>query len=155
MRGDDVLTDAAGSWQGRNAFRLMPTDEPFSAEATAEVATTDAGSTLTYTWLHPMDGPQSGRLDLDVEGGARWQDTWHQGDPQSLDPIVDAGADTDPDTVGYEYLYEGDWRWQLWLTREDDALRLRMVNVVPASALPEGQIMDPYNAMDLILRATR
>src|SRR5262249_39243072 len=75
----------AGRWRGTNGFRLMPNDELSEAAATAELSLAAAGYDLvvTYTWVHPDDGPQEGVLLVgspDDDGGvtAAWGDSWHQ-----------------------------------------------------------------------------
>ena len=58
------LAHLAGSWAGTNGFRLMPTDALFDAPATASVTTVAGGHAVvvTYTWVHPQDGPQGGTM---------------------------------------------------------------------------------------------
>src|SRR3954447_24879218 len=54
----------AGTWTGSNGFRLMPTDDLYDAPATAALSTAAGGHDLvvSYTWAHPVDGPQDGVL---------------------------------------------------------------------------------------------
>jgi hypothetical protein len=131
----------------------MPTDEPHSAPATAEVALA-AGGNLTqvaYTWSHPQDGEQTGLLVLGQgeEPGAvvaLWGDSWHQApEPRWLTGREDQAVVS----VGYEYA-EG-WEWTITVDSSDTgALRLRMDNVVPESAAGEGQA-GAYWAMEAVL----
>jgi hypothetical protein len=74
----------AGSWTGANAFTLMPDDPAVPLESSLRVAeVAGCALTLSYTWVHPDDGPQEGFLFV-FEGEqapqvqAVWLDTWHQ-----------------------------------------------------------------------------
>ena len=53
-----------GAWRGTSRFRMMPTDEFQESPAPALVTTVAGGNAvvLTYTWVHPEDGPQEGVL---------------------------------------------------------------------------------------------
>jgi hypothetical protein len=119
-----ALSDHAGSWTGTNEFRLMPTDPPHEAAATAEVSPAAAGqlTSIAYTWTHPEDGEQDGLLvvgpDDESEGVvALWGDSWHQ----SPAPKVLTGSVGDRG-IQLSYLYGGDWRWEI--TRPDRPGRL-------------------------------
>lgn len=148
------LAQHMGSWSGTNGFRLMPTDPPHDAPATAEVSVAAAGhlTAIAYTWSHPQDGEQDGLLVIgpDDSGGviALWGDSWHQSpEPKVLVGTIDDGTIT----VGYEY--GGDWRWQITVDPGDpEALGLRMDNVVPESAATDIVVAGPYAAMAAHLR---
>jgi hypothetical protein len=142
------LQSAVGSWHGTNAFRLMPTDEPYSAPASATV-TAEPGDaiSLRYTWVHAADGEQRGLLVLadagDGRAAALWVDTWHQPTARTVE------FDARPDGVTtFEYVYADVWRWQVEVVAEPD-LRLTMRNVVPD--LGEGHV-GPYDAMVMSLQ---
>jgi hypothetical protein len=149
-----ALSDHAGSWTGTNEFRLMPTDPPHEAAATAEVSPAAAGqlTSIAYTWTHPEDGEQDGLLvvgpDDESEGVvALWGDSWHQ----SPAPKVLTGSVGDRG-IQLSYLYGGNWRWEITVDPTDpDALYLRMDNVVPESADPGG-FAGAYPAMETRLR---
>src|SRR5690554_1268207 len=126
-----------GTWQGSNAFRLMPTDPAHTARAGATVLRAAGGNlaTITYNWTHPVDGVQSGLLVVGPgeEAGtvaAFWGDSWHQHpSPRMLHGTADGGVID----VGYEY--EAGWRWRIIVDLSDEtALLLRMDNVIPESA---------------------
>ena len=149
------LADHAGSWTGTNTFRLMPTDEPFEAPFTASVSLAAGGNiaTIAYTWSHPADGAQDGFLVVgpDEEPAAAvafWGDSWHQAPaPKAFHGAIDGPVTT----VGYEYA--GDWRWEIIIDASAaDALALRMDNIVPASAVPDGTGPVRYAAMITNLR---
>lgn len=142
------LLSAAGSWHGTNAFRLMPTDEPSVAPATATV-TTEPGDaiSLRYVWVHATDGEQRGLLVLADAGEGRvatlWIDTWHQPTARVVE------SDARPDgTVWFEYVYGDVWRWQVEVQAEP-GLRITMRNVVPD--MGEGPV-DPYETMVMSLQ---
>jgi len=145
-----ALIEAVGAWAGSNGFRLMPSDPLHEAPATAEVTTAAGGNlvAITYTWSHPTDGAQDGLLVVGTaeDPGAAtafWGDSWHQ----SPTPRACVGTfDGDTVTVGYEY--EAGWRWQITVDPIDTAnLQLRMDNVIPADAVPDGVTAGPYPAM--------
>ena len=117
-----------GDLTGTCAFRLMPTDDLADAPSRLSVSDVAAGraSLLTYTWVHPDDGEQTGTLVLgrpDDEGvlSAAWVDSWHQ-------PTVALLTGRDG-TVGYEYA-EG-WRWEVEVTVGPGDVSMAMYNVVP------------------------
>lgn len=152
-----LCADHRGSWVGTNRFRLMPDDAPAESEATAELSL-GAGenvAVLRYSWAHPGDGVQEGVLmigsgaDPDVAVGL-WGDSWHQkpGAAELRGSFADSSV-----TVGYSYA-EG-WEWRITISVEDpDVLRLRMDNVVPASASAASGAAEgvTYWAMDAELR---
>ena len=149
------LPDHAGSWIGTNAFRLMPTDTPHAAAATADVSTAAAGNLtiIAYTWSHPDDGAQDGLLVVGPSGEAPgavafWADSWHQ----QPDPVVMPG-EVQGRLLTVSYAYGGDWRWQVTVDGTDlDALTIRMDNIVPESAVGEEGAAGAYSAMVTELR---
>ena len=151
------LADLAGAWIGTNGFRLMPTDSPHVAAATADVSTAAAGhlTKIAYTWSHPDDGAQDGLLVVGPRGDAPgavafWGDSWHQ----QPDPVVLPGELQDGVLV-VSYEYGGDWRWQITVDATDpEVLTLRMDNIVPQSAAGEGGFAGAYSAMVTELRRT-
>ena len=142
------LRDAVGAWHGTNAFRLMPTDEPYSAPATVTVVAEPGDAvSIRYTWVHPADGEQRGLLVLADAGEERiaalWIDTWHQPTARAVE------SEASPDGgAGLEYVYADVWRWQVEV-HADPNLRITMRNVVPD--LGEGHV-GPYEAMVMNLR---
>jgi hypothetical protein len=138
-----------GSWTGTNEFRLMPTDPPHAAVARADVSCAAAGglTTIAYTWTHPDDAEQDGLLVLGPDDDpdsviALWGDSWHQ----SPAAKVLVGA-IDGRQVRLDYQYADDWRWLITVDATDpEVLYLRMDNVVPESAAPDGGA-GPYPAM--------
>ena len=151
------LSDRSGAWSGTNGFRLMPSDPFHQAPATAvvSVAAGRCMAAIAYTWSHPEDGDQDGLLVLgetDEPGRvtAFWGDSWHQSPAPRLCP---GGVDGGVIAVGYEYA--AGWRWEIVVDPSDPAaLRLRMDNVVPDDADPEGATGGPYPAMVMELRPT-
>lgn len=147
-----MTTTAAGhtgSWTGTNAFRLMPSDPPFTVAATATLEAGAGGHvlTLTYAWTHPDDGPQEGLLTLgpqaDGSAVALWGDSWHQ-TPQAQ--VLQGSTAAGVWTVGYEYVPR-QWGWRVVLDlSEAGVLRLRMDNVCLTGEA------EPYPAMDATLR---
>lgn len=137
------------TWTGSNAFRLLPTDSPHVAVASAELTVGAGGNllSLTYTWLHPDDGAQDGLLVLGPgphgSAVALWGDSWHQKpEAQVLTGSVVEGVWT----VGYEYV-PGQWSWRVVVDASaDEELFVLMENV----AL--GGDERPYAAMDLRVR---
>ena len=149
------LSGHHGSWTGTNRFRLMPTDEPHSAAATAvvSVAAGENVAVIAYTWSHPKDGAQEGLLMIapDEEPDrlvALWGDSWHQA------PAGRALAGAIADGVGtVGASYGGDWQWTITVDPSDPALlRVRMDNVVPQSAATEEHSAGAYWAMATELR---
>ena len=149
------LVGHADSWAGSNAFRLMPTDEPHRAPASATVSVAAGGllAAVAYTWSHPQDGAQEGLLVVGTDeqperAVALWGDSWHQSPAsKSLSGTVDDG------TVTVGYTYGGDWEWRIVLDATDpESLGLRMDNVVPASAAAGVHAAGAYWAMDARLR---
>lgn len=138
----------AGTWQGTNAFRLMPSDEPATAPLTLVVSAPGALLQIAYVWQHPVYGAAQGSLAVgpaEQDGDALlavWRDTWHQPQAQVLRGAATASGLT------LEYFYEADWTWRLILEQpEAGALDLRMVNVVPASVTgAEGLAYDAMSA---------
>lgn len=152
----DVLRSHTGSWTGTNRFRLMPTDEPYAAAATAQLDLGARGTlaVVRYTWTHEEAGPQDGLLVIgrqETAGAAvaLWGDSWHQAPAAAS---LSGAADDTGVTLGYAY---GDgWQWRVVLDVTDPRLlRLRMDNVVPASAVPGGEPL-AYWAMDAELHRT-
>jgi hypothetical protein len=152
-----ALIEAVGAWAGSNGFQLMPSDPLHEAPAKAEVSTAAGGDlvAIAYAWSHPADGAQDGLLVVGAaeDPGAAtafWGDSWHQSPtPRACLGTIDGGVVT----VGYEY--EAGWRWQIIVDPTDPAvLRLRMDNVIPQDAVPEGATAGPYPAMVTELRRT-
>ena len=122
------LGDGAGSY----AFRLLPTDEFDGGESRVSVDLAAAGRAVivSYTWGHPVDGPQAGTLLLGVpdEDGAvsaAWVDSWHQRSVVALTGTrTAAGAE-----VAYEYA--PGWTWEIEVVVEAGSLALVMRNAVP------------------------
>ena len=84
---DVPLGDGAGSY----AFRLLPDDHFDEGASTVAVDAAASGRAVlvSYTWVHPVDGPQTGTLLLGVPGedgavSAAWVDSWHQRDVVAL-----------------------------------------------------------------------
>ncbi len=145
----DGLSSAVGSWQGTNAFRLMPTDDPYSAPASATVTAEPGGAvSIRYTWSHPEDGAQEGLLVVaPAEGGrlvALWLDTWHQPEARTSE----APARPDGGAL-FEYVYAKVWGWQIEVLPEGGRLLLVMRNVVPDQR--DGSFSGPYDAMRMTL----
>jgi hypothetical protein len=134
----------------------MPTDEPYAASATAEVSVAAGGhlAVIAYTWSHREDGGQDGLLVIGPDEApgkvaALWGDSWHQAPAARL---LHGAIDGAVITVGASYA-EG-WDWNISVDATDaGSLRLRMDNVVPASAAAaQGQQGGAYWAMDAELR---
>jgi hypothetical protein len=155
----DALARNAGTWQGTNGFRLMPTDDLVTAPATATVTVAAGGHLVTvgYTWRHPEDGEQQGLLVLghgDEEAGpdhatAFWADSWHQQAARAMDGSV---GSADNHTLTFEYDYGGGWLWRVQLAATVHGLALRMLNVVPESAVPDASSAGAYEAMVMDLQ---
>jgi hypothetical protein len=144
----------AGNWRGTNGFRLMPTDELQEAPATAVVTTAAGGHdvVLTYTWIHPDDGPQDGVLlvgspdEQQQAVDAAWGDSWHQ-KPSILmfsGTLVDGRLEVIAD-------YGGGWKWMITLEGENQLL-LTMHNVVPDELATDEVSAGPYPVMVAELR---
>ncbi|MDF2146687.1 hypothetical protein [Knoellia sp. p5-6-4] len=154
----DALARTAGTWQGTNGFRLMPTDGLFTAPATASVAVAAGGHLVMvgYTWRHPDDGEQQGLLVVghgdDAAEPARatllWADSWHQQAARAVDGSADG------ETLAFEYDYGGGWRWRVQVSPADHELAVRMLNVVPESADTGTPPVGAYEAMVMDLRRT-
>jgi hypothetical protein len=128
----------------------MPTDELYEAAATAEVLVAAAGHdlVLSYTWLHPADGPQDGVLLVgspDDAGHvtAAWGDSWHQKPAilvltgSLIERVLELAAD-----------YGGGWRWLISVDgRHDDRLILTMHNVIPDEHATVQEPAGPYPVM--------
>ena len=146
----DVLAGHAGSFSGSSAFRMMPTDEPHTAPATAQVSLAAGGNLalLSYTWVHAADGEQSGLLVLGRGGDensavAMWSDTWHQAPAATW-----LQGEIEGTTVTVSYSYAEGWEWIISVDAgQADTLRLQMDNVVPDSPGPEGRAGGRYWAM--------
>ncbi len=131
---------APRSRAGTCAFRLMPTDDLADAPSTLSVEEAAAGraTVLTYTWLHPDDGAQSGTLLLGLPAddgavAAAWVDSWHQRDVVLLTGTCRAGMTS----VGYDYA--PGWRWEIDVVVEAAALSMVMRTRVPeADGSPAG-----------------
>jgi hypothetical protein len=151
----DALARAADTWQGTNGFRLMPTDDLFTAPATAAVTVAAGGHLVTvgYTWRHPDDGEQQGLLVVghgDDEAGPAsavgfWADSWHQQAARALDGSADG------ERLAFEYDYGGGWLWRIEVSATGRGLAIRMLNVVPESAAPS---VGAYEAMVMDLQRT-
>ncbi len=155
---DAVSTDLgrlAGTWHGTNGFRMMPTDEFHDAPATATLTTAAGGQAVvvTYTWVHPDDGPQEGVLllgspDEHQAVTAAWVDSWHQ-HPAVL---MLAGVATDG-RLEVTADYGGGWLWTI-AVEGDVALRLTMLNVVPPEQATDEVAAGPYPVMVAELHRT-
>jgi len=147
------LAHLAGSWAGTNGFRLMPTDELFEAPATASVTPVAGGHAVvvTYTWVHPQDGPQGGTMlfgspDEQGEATTAWGDSWHQ------QPSIRTLAGTlDGSRLEVTADYGGGWRWTIAIEGEDP-LTMTMFNVVPDEYATDESPAGPYPAMIAELR---
>lgn len=125
---DVPLGDGAGSY----AFRLLPDDHFDEGASTVAVDAAASGRAVlvSYTWVHPVDGPQAGTLLLGVPGedgavSAAWVDSWHQRDVVALTGTgTAAGA-----VVAYEYA--PGWTWEIEVAVVDGSLTLVMRNGVP------------------------
>jgi len=131
----------AGDRTGTCAFRLMPTDDLADAPSTLRVEHAGAGraALLTYSWVHPDDGDQTGTLMLGTPDDedlltAAWVDSWHQ-------PAVALLTGRDG-TVGYEYA--PGWRWEVDVTVDEATVSMVMRNVVPDG---QGGPAGPYDVM--------
>ena len=151
----EIFSQHTGSWRGTNGFRLMPTDPLAPGPATAEVSLGAGGhlAQVSYTWTHPDDGEQSGLLVLGPgeEAGsvvALWGDSWHQAQAAARPTgSVEGGV------VDLALTYGGDWGWTISVdTTDPAALRLRMENVVPESAVASGGQAGAYLVMETDLR---
>jgi hypothetical protein len=153
-----VVSQASGSWEGSNGFRMMPAD-PFSeslATATLSMAAGGYLGTLGYTWDHPEDGAQDGLLAFGIAAGdnavvALWADSWHQHpEAKVCEGTLDENGVI---SIGMEY---GDgWRWQIVLdATKSDVLALRMDNVIPPEVATEEISAGPYVVMSMELRRT-
>jgi hypothetical protein len=149
----NALGRLAGTWEGTNGFRLMPADELHRAPATATMATAAGGHdvVVTYTWVHPQDGPQDGVLlvgspDEHGQVTAAWGDSWHQ------QPSIRTFAGT---VVGGRLEvsadYGGGWMWTIAI-EGDDPLAVTMYNVVPEEYATDENAAGPYPAMVTELR---
>ena len=149
-----LLHTHLGSWTGTNQFRMMPTDEPSVAPATAQLHD-GAGGTITvvrYTWTHPESGVQEGLLAVGTGESpdaavALWGDSWHQA-PAAASLTGTVGQSE----VTLAYAYGEGWEWRIVLDVGDpEVLRLRMDNVVP-QAVAAGDAPLVYWAMQAQLR---
>ncbi|MPV35904.1 DUF1579 family protein [Georgenia subflava] len=151
------LAHLVGSWQGTNAFRMMPTDDFHEAPATATVTTAAGGYgvVLAYTWAHPEDGrqegillvgsPEPGQQSVDVA----WGDSWHQRPAVTLlsGTLSDGALEVTTD-------YGGGWRWTIAIGGTS-TLRITMDNVIPPEQATEDIQAGPYPVMVAeLLRAT-
>jgi hypothetical protein len=143
------LERLAGTWQGSNRFRMMPTDDFTESPATAFVTTAAGGHAVvvTYTWEHPQDGPQEGVLLVgspDEDGpavAAAWADSWHQ--QPSILTLPGIQADGRLEVTAD---YGGGWRWTIALEGTDPLL-LTMHNVVPDDQATDDVEAGPYPVM--------
>ena len=144
-----ILGRLVGTWRGTNGFRMMPTDDMPEAPATAVVAIVAGGYdvVVTYTWIHPQDGPQEGVLLIgspDEEQqtiNAAWGDRWHQ--KPSL--LVLSGSLAEG-RVELTADYGGGWLWTIGL-EGDSPLLLTMHNVIPAEHATDEIEAGPYAVM--------
>ena len=127
---DVPLGDGAGSY----AFRLLPDDDFDEGTSTVAVDAAASGRAVlvSYTWVHPVDGPQSGTLLLGVPGedgavSAAWVDSWHQRDVVAL-----TGTST-PTGAVVAYEYAPGWTWEIEVVVVDRSLSMIMRNAVPES----------------------
>lgn len=127
---DVPLGDGAGSY----AFRLLPDDDFDEGTSTVAVDAAASGRAVlvSYTWVHPADGPQAGTLLLGVpaEDGAvsaAWVDSWHQRDVVAL-----TGTST-PTGAVVAYEYAPGWTWEIEVVIVDRSLSMVMRNGVPES----------------------
>jgi hypothetical protein len=150
---NNELAHLAGSWAGTNGFRLMPDDDLAVAPATATVTTAAGGHAVvvTYTWVHPQDGPQEGTLlvgspDDEGQATAAWGDSWHQ------QPSIRTFAGTlAGGRLEVTADYGGGWRWTIAI-EGGDPLALTMFNVVPDEYATDENPAGPYPAMIAELR---
>ncbi len=129
---------------GTCSFRLLPSDQLVGAPSTlvVEPAAEGRATSMTYTWQHPVDGPQSGTLLIGVpgEGGettTAWVDSWHQPDVV----LLRGSAGTSSSTFGYDYA--PGWRWEVEVVLGAEPT-LVMRNVVPEG---QGGPAGPYDVM--------
>jgi hypothetical protein len=141
----------AGGWSGSNGFRLMPTDDLYDGPATAELSTAAGGHdlVLTYTWVHPVDGPQDGVLvvgspeDEQQVLTAAWGDSWHQ--KPSMRTLTGRLTERRLEVTAD---YGGGWRWAVSLDgSRDDRLTLTMHNIIPAARATDEVPAGPYPVM--------
>lgn len=146
---DAGLGRLAGAWRGTNAFRMMPTDEFVDGPGTAIVTTAAGGNVVvvTYTWVHPQDGPQDGVLlvgspgEQDQSVDAAWGDSWHQ-----RPSILTLSGTSAGGRLEVTADYGGGWAWTIAVEGEDP-LRLTMFNVVPAELATADVAAGPYPVM--------
>lgn len=151
--GSDDVTDGlgrlAGTWRGTNGFRMMPTDEFVDGPGTATVTTAAGGNVVvvTYTWVHPEDGPQDGVLmvgspaEQDQSVDAAWGDSWHQ-----HPSILTLSGKSERGRLEVTAGYGGGWAWTI-AVEGGDSLRLAMFNVVPAEHATADIAAGPYPVM--------
>jgi hypothetical protein len=150
---NNELARLAGSWAGTNGFRLMPDDDLAVAPATATVTAVAGGHAVvvTYTWVHPQDGPQEGTLlvgspDDEGQATAAWGDSWHQ------QPSIRTFSGTlTGGRLEVTADYGGGWRWTIAIDGEDP-LTMTMFNVVPDEYATAENPAGPYPAMITELR---
>ncbi|MEK0155027.1 DUF1579 family protein [Arthrobacter oryzae] len=146
----ECLAPFAGTWQGHNRMRFMPTDEYQESVSAATVAVTAKDFvTIEYTWAHEGQ-PQNGLLLLgsgpgeDPGATAVWVDSFHA-TPQwlTLSGTIDDGvvrlACTYPAPEG------PDWGWQIHIEPgHGNGGRITMHNLVPGH--------DPYQVVEATYR---
>jgi hypothetical protein len=150
---NNELTRLAGTWEGTNGFRLMPSDELHRAPSTASVTSAAGGHdvVVAYTWTHPQDGPQDGIMlvgspDEDGTVTTAWGDSWHQ------QPAIRTFSGTlDSGRLEVTADYGAGWLWTITV-EGDDPLVLTMYNVVPAEYGTDETPAGPYPAMIAELR---
>jgi hypothetical protein len=146
---DAGLGRLAGTWRGTNGFRMMPTDEFDEGLVSATVTTAAGGNVVvvTYTWIHPEDGPQDGVLlvgspaEQDQTVNAAWGDSWHQ-----RPSILTLAGTSTGGRIEVTADYGGGWAWTIAVEGEDP-LRLTMFNVVPAEHATADVAAGPYPVM--------
>ena len=144
----ELLASHRGAWTGTTASRMMPTDPFETRPGSAAVALAAGGNVtvLTYEWEHPTDGRQEGVLATWSTDGtpsdlrAAWCDSWHQ-QPAAMEMAGHASSDR----VTLEGTYGETWGWQIVIEHgASDALRLVMLNVVPAEVATDESGAGPY-----------
>lgn len=140
-----VLDMLTGDWRGTCGFR-MPSDDLADRPSTAHAVRDGEALVIEYTWEHPDDGPQAGRLGLHDDGGralsATWTDSWHQKDEATL------SGDLSTDRAQMQMTYMEEWGWRVTLeSLGDDEAQMTMHNVIPESHARDGIDAGPYVVM--------
>lgn len=124
--------------EGTCAFRLMPHDELTEGPSSARLRR--VGPTqlaLSYTWTHPVDGPQQGLVLVGGPGDdgdaitAAWADSWHQ-----QPGLMTLTGTRTGDGFDVAATYAAEFGWEISLhTKEPGETTMTMLHVVPESAL--------------------